>query len=261
MSPPSQVVMILGGTGGLGHELVKLYARGPLNVFDRVIRVGTRVQELRQPVEVVGSKVQIGDLTWAAGDSVDVLRMGVQRLDHSTGAWWPDLVINCIGLNLIKPTMQLHSDDFMQVMRANVWSTVQAAQLLAQSPDGLPTLVSIGSSASDGAGAHSLAYVASKHALTGVTRSLTRDLGQLMSVVQINLPKLRGTEMSDYIDVSQAKSRGISVSEEQARQAFAAPAGEVMRASEAAQLIHGLLLHPDQRRHLHGSIIKLGYPS
>lgn len=259
--------VVLGGTGELGTALVKYLL---LRDYTEVVRVGTRAESERPRVYTLAGKLT--EAFWpgmyaSAGDLLFELPAINER------SLYPVLTINAMGRNLINLTEDLTLTEYTEVMKANTWPTVLAAQMLTylalERPTPVdpprPTLVSIGSNACEGAGASSLAYVASKHALTGVTRSLARDLQGVVNVLQVNPPKLRddtGAGMSGYIDRAQAALRGSTVEEEKQRQARSSPSGqETISIERMALLICQLLTAPQDLDHLHGSIVRIGYPS
>ena len=251
-------VVVLGGTGALGSCLVQQWLEHTAGEV-HVVRVGSKPVPRGHDEELVevGWDPTIQPLSFSQLAGI---------FDGSEGRY-PWLVINAIGVNQVLETPELMMHTWQQLLAVNVWPTVAVVKALLQAPmpEGVrPTLVSVGSSACDGAGAHSLAYVSAKHALTGVTRSLARDMKGRINVLQVNPPKLDdpGSRMSKLIDNRQAELRGTTVEAEKRRQAASSPSGEGYPTSETvARWIYHLLRDPQDHQHLHGTVVRIGYAS
>ena len=256
-------VVVLGGTGGLGSRLVDrwLYDQ-PVHGRMPVVRVGSKPPPGPQPAHP-----WLVDLSWDVCDG-PLSTSSLWKAFTGELGLYPRLVINSIGVNQIVPTEQVPFEDLLYLTQVNVWPTIALAQGLVGAPTAYApgveksTLVSIGSNACEGAGAHSLCYVASKHALTGVTRSLARDFKGRINVLQINPPKIEDDEsvMSRLIDGRNAELRSISLEEEKARQAASSPSGLGYPSSQTvAGWIYDLLRDFKRHGYLHGTIARIGY--
>lgn len=222
-----KVWLVTGGTSGLGAALIDRLAVP-------VYRVGST--PILERKTIGGDKI-VFDVVCSFLDPAEACR----RIEEAiTRAWHlPDVIVNCAGMNFIHPTHKIDIISFEDVFRVNVYmpmyltSNLLVGKLISKNP----VVINIGSNACFGAGAFSAAYVASKHALTGVTKSLVKDYGDKAKIVQINFGKLENTRMSRYIDNQQAKLRGISVEEERERQRKGWKFGSEISLDSAAKLI------------------------
>jgi len=215
--------MVTGGTSGLGEEILNVLCRS-------AYRVGSRPIADRESAVVHDIRCDFTDWRGAVFE--------IERSIRTVG-YLPNVLVNCAGKNLICETDEMEEQSFSDVFRVNVFFPLMlTAKLVKDNLFGVrPIVVNIGSSASTQAGAYSAAYVASKHALTGVTRSLAKDYGDRIRVCQINFGKLGGTKMSRYIDQRQAELRGITVQEERDRQRFGWKDGKEIPLRAAAQFV------------------------
>jgi NAD(P)-dependent dehydrogenase (short-subunit alcohol dehydrogenase family) len=247
--------IITGATAGLGQQILAY-----IPVEDIVLRIGKTPIENR-PVE----RQQIVELQADLGlpSLVDVkLQQAFDELLCTNIEVKPAVLINCAAENLITPTRFIEADDFERILNVNVVSPALIARTILHRvwrPDSLDqfVVVNIGSNAAKGAGAHSLAYVASKHALTGVTRSLARDYAGQAIIFQVNFGKLEGTRMTNYIDQQQAKLKGTSVAEERLRQSKSWAGGIEISLDAAANFVMNLISDPGIRQ-FNGGIFDYG---
>lgn len=249
--------VITGATRGLGNALLHM-----MPYDDMIIRIG------RMPVQLRSETHQLGHVIDVCCDlSVpSIAEMLVsQAYDHvmSTNIEIEFAgLINCAAENLIIPTDDLSAADFERLLNVNVVSPALLARALIKKkwtpmPYNPVIVVNIGSNAAKGAGAHSLAYVASKHALTGVTRSLARDYNQRAITFQVNFGKLEGTEMSSLIDHRQAELRQIPVEQERIRQKAGWVGGREIPLESAAGFVMNLISDPNIDQ-LNGGIFDYG---
>lgn len=263
MSNPA--VVIFGGTKGLGEALAQellLHAVSDSVWYNCVVVAGRGARVLDDPLPndtsrfvQVGMRIDLSEATWY-DIQTELLKLNVV----------PVVTVNAAGQNLIEPTTGLMIGQIQRLIRVNAISSVEIARALVHADTPRleklpPALINIGSNASDGAGRDSLAYVVSKHALTGVTRSLARDFEGALSTLQVNPPLMTGTDMSDYIMDAYAKRWGVSRAEAWARYRSEQPASTVLPMEIMASWLAKLIVMPLGLRHLNGSILRMGYPS
>lgn len=242
-------VLVTGAVGGLGFALCReLHSQGCAVIAMISGRGSTEEDRWKLDWLGVNCFVLAVDLTRLCFDKVDA-----NRFNHF------DVVINCAGINHIDVSDDFHLDHIFESLSVNVMSPVYLAHtLLAKCMQGNKAglVVNIGSTAAHAAGGNSLAYVMTKHALLGATRSLAKDWAKWdVSVVQYDLGKLAGTNMTDYIEHRQALMRGTTVEEERVRQNAS---GEPLAVESVAEEIVAAVLDISAWKDISGKSIKIG---
>jgi 2,3-dihydro-2,3-dihydroxybenzoate dehydrogenase len=178
--------------------------------------------------------------------------------DHGT----PDgdlYLINCAGINYINHFDQIASDAWDNVMNTNVkaiWRT--SAALLEYLRGG--TIVNIVSNASHMPMTHSAVYNASKGAAHILTLQMARELKKThdITVFGVSPNKMKGTQMSSYINKEAASLRGWSEDRMAQYQLTSLPAGEETDPALVAEFIAFLLSSKARHKFMHGCIIPYG---
>jgi NAD(P)-dependent dehydrogenase (short-subunit alcohol dehydrogenase family) len=171
-----------------------------------------------------------------------------------------DLLVNCAGINRLRPFDLLNDDFLTHHMQVNAFAHVYTTQAL------LPwlrlsggTVCNIISNASHKPMTYSLAYNVSKAAAAMITRQMAHEIKERgITIFGVSPNRLAYTPMSASVDMQVAELRGWSVEETFRKQREAMPIGEETNPRVLAEFI-GLLLS-DKRRHkyLHGSILEYG---
>jgi Tropinone reductase 1 len=163
-----RVALVTGASRGIGLAVAGLLARRGAVV--RMVARGedllARVEELRLAgLQVEGVRA---DVTEAEGRT---LALATERLD---------ILVNNVGMNIRKPTLEATVEDSDTLIRANVtsaWELCRGAHPLLVRSDA-PAIVNIGSVAAFRSIRTSTAiYAMSKGALEGMTRFLATDWG------------------------------------------------------------------------------------
>lgn len=202
-----QVAFISGAARGQGRSHAVRLAREGVRIigFDLCEQIDTvpfpmsTTEDLaeteRLVAEVGGEMLGIVADVRDQGQVDDALRAGLDRFGRV------DIVLGNAGiLHNYKKTWAIEDDDFRNVIDVNVigvWHTVKAAipQLIAQKEGGAIVLTGSGASIS---GIPNLGgYVASKHAVLGLMRTLAKELGRYQIRVNAVMPGNCNTPMFD----------------------------------------------------------------
>ncbi len=163
-------IIITGAGSGIGRATARLF----LAQEWRVGLIGRRADALEKSAEDHPNALILpGDVTDEA--TVDAL------FDKAMEAWGHlDVVFNNAGRNLAANTIdQIAPDDFRAVLEVNVTGVFLCARaafarMRAQSPQG-GRIINNGSISAHAPRPGSIAYTAAKHAVTGITRTLSLD--------------------------------------------------------------------------------------
>lgn len=166
----SKIALITGGGSGIGRACAIAMAQDGYTV----IVTGRRIEALDETVALMGSGSAIAcDITNA--DSVDAMFKQIQA-DHGR----LDVLFNNAGNNVpAAPIGDIPPEDFLTVMNVNLYGAFLAARgafnlMRAQNPQG-GRIINNGSISAAVPRPGSTPYTASKHAITGMTRTISLD--------------------------------------------------------------------------------------
>jgi len=166
----SKIALITGGGSGIGRACAIAMAQDGYTV----IVTGRRIETLDETVALMGSGSAIAcDITNA--DSVDAMFKQIQA-DHGR----LDVLFNNAGNNVpAAPIGDIPPEDFLTVMNVNLYGAFLAARgafnlMRAQNPQG-GRIINNGSISAAVPRPGSTPYTASKHAITGMTRTISLD--------------------------------------------------------------------------------------
>lgn len=174
LTPKGKVAVITGAGSGIGKAMANRLAQEGINLvlcgrdLDKLKMSETQVQ--KHGVETL---ILQGDLT-----KDDYLFSFIDKAaEHFGGV---DILINNAGMALSRPFEETSITDFDNIIRLNLRSSYFACQSalkwLRKSDWG--TIINISSNMGHSAYPEQSAYIASKHALHGFTKSLAKELYQ-----------------------------------------------------------------------------------
>jgi len=162
-----RVALVTGANSGIGRTIAEAYAAAGA----RVVLVARRAHELEAARESIA----------AAGGQAEALpcdladRAALDRCAEAAPSFFgaPDIVVNCAGVNIRKPMLELTADDWDRLMRVNLDAPFFLSQRLAPAmiARGWGRIVNIASLQSVRAFANSGAYGASKGGIMQLTRA------------------------------------------------------------------------------------------
>ncbi|WP_329481387.1 SDR family oxidoreductase [Kribbella sp. NBC_01484] len=160
----TQVAVVTGGGSGLGREMaLALAAAG----FD-VIVTGRTEETLRETVADGGGRVRLAVLDVADGEAVRAFFGGLERID---------VLVNNAGIGAPAAAVpDVAEEDWRRVVDTNLTGSFLCAQaafglMLRQEPKG-GRIISNGSISAHVPRPRGIAYTASKHAISGLTKGL-----------------------------------------------------------------------------------------
>jgi len=189
-----KVVIITGATSGMGRDSAKLFAAEGAKV------VVTGRNEDR-------AKEVVAEITAAGGDAiyviVDMANLSeVHKVYDATMEKYGtiDVLFNNAGMLSMSPLMQVTLEEWTKVFNVNVTSSLLLTQLVVpvMKKKGKGVIINTCSVASFGAHHGFAAYVDSKHAMNGLTKSMAWELGPEIRCNGI-APGLVHTAMVDSI--------------------------------------------------------------
>lgn len=163
----SKIALVTGAGSGIGRAVAQRLAQHGY----RLILVGRRLQPLEELAEAIGSECLAASADVSDAASVDALFAQIERRFGRL-----DLVFNNAGISMQPgPLEDLAPEDWDRVIATNVRGvflcTRAAFKLMkAQQPRG-GRIINNGSVSAAAPRPHLIAYTASKHAVTGITKS------------------------------------------------------------------------------------------
>jgi NAD(P)-dependent dehydrogenase (short-subunit alcohol dehydrogenase family) len=168
----SKIALITGGGSGIGLACAKTLAQ---NGYYTIL-TGRRMDALQQACQIIGSDKSTAiacDVTSA--EDVDALYQQIEK-DHG----WVDVVFNNAGNNVPAASIgDVPVEDFIKVINVNLIGAFTIARgafnlMRKQSPQG-GRIINNGSISASMPRPGSSPYTSSKHAITGLTRTISLD--------------------------------------------------------------------------------------
>ncbi len=189
-------VLVTGGGSGIGFGVAKRFAQEGA----AVCLLDVNDEALETASSELGSMTRVLAKTASVTDEAQVGAVVAEMAESWGGV---DCVVNAAGIVIVKPALELSTDDFRRVVDINLtgtWIPCQAcARIMAQAGGG--NIVNIGSVYGLGGAPQRTSYCASKAAIVGLTQSLAVEWGPLNIRVNAVAPTGTRTPMiQDLID-------------------------------------------------------------
>ncbi|MBE6010980.1 MAG: glucose 1-dehydrogenase [Lachnospiraceae bacterium] len=194
MKLKGKVAIVTGSTSGMGRATALLFAREGA----KVVVTGRNEERAKEVVDEI--KAEGHEATYVIVDMVD-LDSVKKIVDVAVDTYGTvDILFNNAGLLSVTPLTQLTMKEWHDVMNVNLTAPLYLTQLVAPIMKEKGHGIIINTSSVAGAHAHHgmAAYVTSKHALSGLTKSMAWELGPEIRVNAI-LPGAIMTAMVDSV--------------------------------------------------------------
>lgn len=233
----SPVVLITGGAGGLGRATA-----------ERFRHAGHRVALLDRPGVDWGPAREDAGTTRVEADVTDRRAVEAALAEVARRMAAPTVVVNGAGIAQSSPLSPPDDALWDKTLAVNVKGTwvVSTAALPAMLAAGHGAIVNVASTAAFKAYKYVAAYVASKHAVLGLTRALAEDVKGKGITVNAVCPGFMDTPMTDRTVATIARATGRSAAEARATIVAMNPSGRLVTPDEVADAILALAL--DTRR-------------
>jgi NAD(P)-dependent dehydrogenase (short-subunit alcohol dehydrogenase family) len=162
-----RVAVVTGGSSGIGQEMARALALAGARVV-LVARDKVRLVVAADTMRAAG-----GEVAWVAADLA--VRDEVSRAaDEAAAAFgWPDILVNCAGVNLRPPLAELSTADWDLTLAVNLTAPFLLGQRFGpqMAARGWGRIINVTSQQAQRAFGNSGAYGASKGGLASLTRS------------------------------------------------------------------------------------------
>jgi NAD(P)-dependent dehydrogenase (short-subunit alcohol dehydrogenase family) len=214
-----RVALVTGANGGIGREIVARFVNAGIDVaaLDRDQNVASLVGTSTNEARVVPRVVDVVDTaaTMAAIEDIE-------------GELGPvDILVNNAGVMHKKPLSEHTLDDWDLEMAVNARAAFVLAQAVipGMATRGFGVVVNVASVWASRGGPERVAYIASKHALLGLTRALAAEYGSAgvrinaVSPGPVRTPMTAelGGDQSDWMDPAEVADAVVFLCSEGAR--------------------------------------------
>jgi NAD(P)-dependent dehydrogenase (short-subunit alcohol dehydrogenase family) len=221
-----KVALITGGGSGIGEACARLFA----DEGAKVAVMGRRLEPLQRVAGETGGLAVPGDAAQAAD-----CERAVAATAEAFGRL--DILVSCAGVEGEGSVTAMAPDEWRRVLDTNLEAMMQIARaaIPAMLEGSGGSIVNVSSLAAHVAPGNMAAYITSKSAVLGLTRSMAVDYGPLGIRVNTLSPGWVRTPMSQEEMNRYAEARGISPEEAVAHATRYLPLGRMAEPIEIAR--------------------------
>lgn len=227
-----KVVLVTGGSGGLGRAIAQAFARQG----HRVIITARSEDKLKVAAESLSS----GGAEVLAFPCDITERKQVEGLAEAVRARWGNvqILVNNAGVAKAASFLEMPDSLWDEIIKTNLTGTYYCCKVFlpAMVEARWGRIINIGSTTSKVAYSHVAAYVTSKHGLIGLTRTLALETARLGITVNAICPGYLDDELTRANAQGMAKKTGKSVEDILAMFASSAPQKRLIAPAEVAEL-------------------------
>ncbi|MDD3851670.1 MAG: glucose 1-dehydrogenase [Firmicutes bacterium] len=173
MKLKDKVAIVTGSTSGMGRATAVLFAREGA----KVVVTGRNQERAKEVVSQIKDEGFEAIYVLADMSKLEDLKALVDKTLEVYGT--VDILFNNAGMLSMTPILQLEMEEWSRVIKVNVTSALYLTQLTApiMKEKGKGVIINTTSIAGFSARYGLAAYITSKHALSGLTKSMARELG------------------------------------------------------------------------------------
>ncbi len=204
-----RVALVTGASRGIGRAIAQRLASDGRHVV-LVSRSAGPLSEVRAEIEQAGGSASIQ--TVDVGD-LEALAVTVEKVASEMGRL--DILVNNAGITRDNISLRMTNDEFMEVLRVNLASAFVACRAAARPMmrQKFGRMVNIGSTSGVVGNAGQANYAAAKAGLSGMTKSLARELGGKGVTANVIAPGFVETDMTSVLgeDIKSRVLEGMAV--------------------------------------------------
>jgi 3-hydroxybutyrate dehydrogenase len=205
-----KTALITGAMSGIGLGIAEAFADAGINLLVSGSRGAEIAEPTRAALEARGVRVAYGQADVSDPGAVDAL---VERAEHLFGGL--DIVVNNAGIQFVSPLEDFPREKWDAILGVNLSGAFQvcraAVPLLREA--GWGRIINIASAHGLVASPYKSAYVAAKHGLVGLTKTLAIEVAQDAITCNALCPGYVRTPLVDKQIADTARARGITEKE------------------------------------------------
>jgi 3-hydroxybutyrate dehydrogenase len=202
-----KVALVTGSTSGIGLGIAKALAAQGADVVLNGLGDDTQITKARQDVEAYGHRVgfNAADLT----DSAQISYM-METIIADFGRL--DIVVNNAGIQHVAPLDEFDPSLWEKIIQLNLIASYHVLRhaIPLMKKQGWGRVINMGSAHAMIASPFKSAYVAAKHGLAGLTKSLALEVAQQNITVNAICPGYVKTPLVENQIADTAKARGLT---------------------------------------------------
>lgn len=249
-----RVALVTGSTSGIGLAIAQKFARMNYSVAINSFEPAEQVAPILADMDGMGA----GEIAFFQADLSDAAAswdLGGKVIDHFGRV---DVLVNNAGIQKVAPIEDFAEEDWRRIVTVSLDSAFHAirASLPGMTQRGWGRIINIASAHGLRASPFKSAYVATKHAVVGLTKTVALEAAEKGVTVNAICPGYVWTPLVAQQVVDQARVHGLS-EEEVIRQVILAPqpTRQFVQPEEIAEM--AAYLCSDWARSITGSTISI----
>lgn len=207
MNLKNKSAVITGSTGGIGYGIAQAMARSGVNIVLNGFGDEAEIKAKRQEIEGFSVKALYHDADMTKPDEIADM---IAAAKAEFGA--VDILVNCAGIQFVSPVEEFPPEKWDQIIAINLSSSFHtihhAVPLMKEA--GWGRIINIASAHALVASPYKSAYVAAKHGISGLTKTVALELAEHNITVNAICPGYVHTPLVDGQIADTAKARGLS---------------------------------------------------
>jgi 3-hydroxybutyrate dehydrogenase len=207
----SKTAIITGSTSGIGTGIATAMARAGCNVVINGFGKQNEIKRIRSWLETeFGITARYDGSNMTKPDEIEKMILNAEKSFGSV-----DIIINNAGIQHVAPVDEFPVEKWDAILSINLTAAFHMIRIAAplMKKNGWGRIVNIASAHALVASPYKSAYVASKHGLAGLTKTVALELAEQNITCNAVCPGYVKTPLVDGQIASQAKERGISEEE------------------------------------------------
>lgn len=202
--------VITGSTSGIGLNIAKAFAEKGLNIVINGFGDKDDIEKERQEIEKMGVKAMYHPADMTKPEEIEDL---ISTANKELGS--VDILVNNAGIQFVSPVDEFPTEKWDAIMAINLTSsfhTIRSALPLMRK-NGWGRIINMASAHGLVASPYKSAYVAAKHGIVGMTKSIALECAEDNITVNAICPGYVKTPLVEGQIKDTAKARGISEDE------------------------------------------------
>lgn len=206
-----KTAIVTGSTSGIGQGMALALAKAGCNVMLNGLGDAAVIEKERAAMEKdTGSKILFNGADMTKPDQIEAM---IKETAQKFGSL--DIIVNNAGVQHVAPIDEFPPEKWDQIIAINLTSAFHMTRLALpyMKKTGWGRVVNLASAHALVASPYKSAYVAAKHGIAGMTKSVALEVAQQNITVNAICPGYVKTPLVDKQIGDQAKARGISEEE------------------------------------------------